>query len=428
MNPAQLYALLATILNISNTDAEVVANQLMALILGRATSESSYWKLTPPSQSNDLKTTEKMLTKLLNSLNTSVGTTSDATSAFNSRFNEGVGSFYEGQADNEAFTALGGNLIQVVYAMKKGIEDGTLIPKQEPSDEEKAVLESGITQEILNNIITQLEAAFEPTQPQLDAMNSGITAEKLAELEAKEFTPTTDQQEVLNSGLTTEHVTWLQNMLNVALTTIVDASSTDQQIATAKAVYTAIQNAILKVEYITGPIAAVTPADNTLYAQRDSESDTSWNLYTHDGTNWVMISKVDDAFVPTPEQLEVLNSGITNTTLTQITNNISSLQSNAFSPTPEQQAAMDSGITADKLAELEAKEFTPTTEQQAVLDSGITAEKLAELENKSDFKPTQPQLDAMNSGITAEKVAILDGMRPMTDTEVDSVFNTVFGA
>jgi hypothetical protein len=58
----------------------------------------------------------------------------------------------------------------------------------------------------LRDLEEHLEGVFTPTPEQQAAMDSGITAEKLAELEAKEFTPTPEQQDVLDSGITAEQL------------------------------------------------------------------------------------------------------------------------------------------------------------------------------------------------------------------------------
>jgi hypothetical protein len=81
--------------------------------------------------------------------------------------------------------------------------------------------------------------------------------------------------------------------VDAKFTTVINSSSTNTQIPGAKAVYDSIVAATTKIEYVTGPIASVTPVANTLYAQRDDASDPSWALYVHDGTNWIMVSGGD---------------------------------------------------------------------------------------------------------------------------------------
>jgi len=117
MTPAQIYAALATLLGISQGDAEIVANHLMALILGRNVTESTSWRTSPPIQRNDLTTAEKMPTKILNSLVGNEQMVLNTIGAFDSRFTDVIGNHYPTNPDEEAFGEIGSNLIQAVYSL-----------------------------------------------------------------------------------------------------------------------------------------------------------------------------------------------------------------------------------------------------------------------------------------------------------------------
>jgi len=117
MTPTQIYTALATLLGISSADAEALANHLMALVLGRNTTESTSWRTSPPIQRNDLTTAEKMPTRILNSLVGNEEMVLNTISAFDSRFDDVVGNHYPGADDEEAFGELGSNLIQAVSSL-----------------------------------------------------------------------------------------------------------------------------------------------------------------------------------------------------------------------------------------------------------------------------------------------------------------------
>jgi hypothetical protein len=79
------------------------------------------------------------------------------------------------------------------------------------------------------------------------------------------------------------------------MVTDVDASSDNNHMPTAKAVYTAIQNGIAGVTHLTfqtviGKIDTVDdPQGDVMYLQKDDEADQTWVLYIYRNDAWVAI-------------------------------------------------------------------------------------------------------------------------------------------
>ena len=118
MTTVQINNAIAQILDIPAAQAAELANHLMASILGRPTSESTSFRLSPPMQANVLTTPELMPTRLLNNYNTAIQNSENTVNGFNTRMTEAVGNHIAGQADEETFQKIGSNLIQAVYNLK----------------------------------------------------------------------------------------------------------------------------------------------------------------------------------------------------------------------------------------------------------------------------------------------------------------------
>ena len=79
------------------------------------------------------------------------------------------------------------------------------------------------------------------------------------------------------------------------MVTSIDASSNDQHMPTAKAVYTAIQNGIAGVTHLTfqtviGPISSVAdPQGDVMYLQKNNEEDPTWVMYIYRDAAWIAI-------------------------------------------------------------------------------------------------------------------------------------------
>lgn len=158
MTPAQIYAAIAAILNIDAAEAEVFANHMMALTLGRQVTDSTSWRTTPPAQRNDLQTAEKMINKLLNQNESQRNVLGDSVSAFDGRLNAIVGNAAEGQSDEAAFIEIGTNLIQAVLSLKNQIDQISSGSQETPlTDEQRAALNSGITAEFVLQLKELLE-------------------------------------------------------------------------------------------------------------------------------------------------------------------------------------------------------------------------------------------------------------------------------
>ena len=159
-------------------------DEFMVFILGSSVDEVEGWKTSGSQGSrNALLTDERVITRVLNDINSTLPTVSDTVDAFDSRFSTIIGR--ELSDDQEDFEEIGSNLIIAVNTLKKqvaALQSGGA--SYTPTEEEQEVLDSGLTATILQQILIDLDNVFDPTEAQLDAMNSGITEIKLTGIES----------------------------------------------------------------------------------------------------------------------------------------------------------------------------------------------------------------------------------------------------
>ena len=133
------------------TAEEILA--LMVSTLGRSVDNATGWKAGgPTSGRNVLLTNERIITRVLNDLDQKLITVLSSVEGFSGRFNEIVGDNFT--TDQAAFAEIGSNLIVAVNVLKKQMEivmaGGS---GYEFTPAERAALDSGITVEILNQLI-----------------------------------------------------------------------------------------------------------------------------------------------------------------------------------------------------------------------------------------------------------------------------------
>lgn len=133
------------------TSDEILA--LMVSTLGQSVDNATGWKSTgPASGRNVLLTNERVITRALNDLDQKLVTVLSSVDGFSARFSEIVGDNYT--TDQAAFEEIGSNLIVAVNLLKTQME--TVLaggPGHNFTEAEQAALDSGITMEILNQLI-----------------------------------------------------------------------------------------------------------------------------------------------------------------------------------------------------------------------------------------------------------------------------------
>ena len=114
--------------------------------------------------------------------------------------------------------------------------------------------------------------------------------------------------------------------INERIVTTIDASSDDMHVASAAAVYKAIQSmSHVKLKTVTGDISSVeVPESNVIYLQRATEEDSDWLMYIHDETiGWICIGNtkldLENYWSKSPEDLESMKEQIgINNLLTEV--------------------------------------------------------------------------------------------------------------
>jgi hypothetical protein len=69
-----------------------------------------------------------------------------------------------------------------------------------------------------------------------------------------------------------------------------DASSTDTDVPSSKAVHAAATAATPSIQIVTGTMSAVTPAPNTYYLHHDDANDATYDLYFYVNSAWYSIA------------------------------------------------------------------------------------------------------------------------------------------
>ena len=127
---------------------------LMVQILGQSVDNATGWKTTGSQSgrnalSPDIE--ERMITRILNDFNGKFATLNQSVDGFVTRFSMVAGDNFT--VDKETFESIGSNLIQAVAALQQQVSTN---PGYTPTETEQAVLDSGITAEILGQIIEAL--------------------------------------------------------------------------------------------------------------------------------------------------------------------------------------------------------------------------------------------------------------------------------
>lgn len=160
------------------TNAQLL--EAMAYALGQNVDNVTTWISSgPASNRNVLLTADRVINKALNTLDQNSISTLSSVNGFSDRFNLVVGDNFT--TDSETFQEIGSNLIVAVRDLKNRVEND---PGYVPSPAEQAVLSSGLTKEILDQILADLPNIFSPTNEQLDAINSGATSDLLTSMRA----------------------------------------------------------------------------------------------------------------------------------------------------------------------------------------------------------------------------------------------------
>lgn len=255
--------------------------------------------------------------------------------------------------------------------------------------------------------ITALDNAKQDnlTQAQLNAVNSGIDATKVAQIATNTG----------NITSVTNRVTTIEGKIPSAATSsnkLTDKNYVDNAISTNSANYISDNGqpfqSLADLEAYSGPL---TNNDYAFVVWTDSAGNTNYTRYKYVAATqtWAEEYTISNPTFSST-QWAAIDSGVTANDVAQVTtnkNDIAGLQTSKQDKlTAAQQAAVDSGINTTKVTQI-------TT----------NANNITNLQNNKQDKLSQAQLDAANSGITAAKVTKLDGIEAGAEVNVQADWN-----
>ena len=240
------------------------------------------------------------------------------------------------------------------------------------------------------------------TQTQLNAVDSGIDATKVAQIATNTG----------NITSVTNRVSTIEGKIPSAATSsnkLTDKDYVDNAVATNSANYISDNGqpftSLADLEAYSGPL---TNNDYAFVVSTDAQGNTIYTHYKYSASTqtWAEEYSISNPTFSST-QWAAIDSGVTANDVAQIGTNktdIASLQSGKQDKlTTAQQDAVDSGIDATKVTQI-------TT----------NANNITNLQNNKQDKLSQAQLDAVNSGITSAKVTKLDGIESGAEVNVQA--------